>query len=197
MEGKVKMKTKLLSMLLAVSMVGAMMAGCGSKTENTDTNANTNTATEAATELETEIGTDAVTEATTEASVENTEEVVTGAENTENVENVAIATGIYAGSYTKEAMGSEIVYEYTLTLNEDNTYAYHVAFEMGGTEYPEDETGTYAVEDTTVILTPATPLKEADTAITVTSTEAGKINFLRCVSSFASEQVMLEAILAQ
>ncbi len=184
------MKAKLLSMLLAASMVGAMMAGCGSKTETTDATT-TNTTTEVVTEAETD-ATDAVTEATTQ-----TTEAVETTEAADAAEGVAIAVGTYAGSYTKEAMGSEVVYEYTLTLNEDNTYAYHVSFEMGGTEYPEDEAGTYAVEGTTVTLTPEAPLKELDATITVTSTETGKINFARCVSSFASAQVELEAVLAE
>lgn len=175
---------KLLSMLLVVSMVGAMMTGCGNKETNTDTTADTSVVdtSAAATQQETESGALAATE-TTEAE--------------DPAEGVEIAAGTYAGSYTKEAMGSEIVYNYTLTLKEDNTYVYNVSFEMSGTEYPEEETGTYAAEGTTLVLTSETPLKDLDTAITVTSAEAGKIHFSRCVSSFASAQVDLEASFIQ
>ena len=177
---------KLLSMLLVVSMVGAMMTGCGSKDAATDNSVVDTSA--AATQKETENVDTTATE-----TIENADRL----ETESNAEGVEIVAGMYAGSYIKEAMGSEIEYNYTLILKEDNTYNYHVSFEMGGTEYPEEETGTYAAEGTSILLTPATPLKELDTTITVTSTEAGKINFSRCVSSFASAQVELEAVLAE
>ncbi len=173
---------KIFSMLLVVSMVGAMMAGCGNKETNADTTSDTSVVdtSAAATQQETE-------------SVDSTETV----ETESDAAGVEIAAGSYTGSYIKEAMGSEIIYNYTLTLKEDNTYIYHVSFEMGGTEYPEEETGTYAAEGTSIVLTPETPLKDLDTAITVTSAETGKIHFSRCVSSFASAQVDLEASLTQ
>lgn len=179
---------KLLSMLLAVSMIGAMMTGCGSKTEDANT-ATADTATVDTTTVDT------TAEATTEAGTEAADGAV---ETTEAVEaGVEIAAGTYAGTYTKEAMGSEIVYEYSLILNEDNTYNYQVSFVMGGEEYPEEEAGTYTIEGNVITLTPAEPLKDLDAAITVTSAEAGKINFTRCVSSFASAQVDLEAALTE
>ena len=181
---------KVLGVLVAVSMVGAMMTGCGDKAEGTNVNT-ADTASEATTEAGTE--TVEVTEI-----IETTE--VETAENTEAESakvGVEIAAGTYAGSYTKEAMGSEIVYEYTLALNEDGTYNYHVSFEMGGKTYPEEETGTYTTEGNIITLTSAAPLKESDASIIVTSAEAGNIQFSRCVSSFASEQVALEAVLAE
>jgi hypothetical protein len=67
----------------------------------------------------------------------------------------------YEGTHTVSAMGSDVVYAYTITFQNGN-YAFHSEFEMGGTPYTYDEVGTYSVDSEGVItLTP-----DSETAVT-------------------------------
>ncbi|MBR4027911.1 MAG: hypothetical protein IKJ01_10290 [Lachnospiraceae bacterium] len=130
----------------------------------------------------------------------NTDTEISAIQNAGNIQQnsnqeteVAFKTGVYSGTYTKEAMGSEIVYKYSFDLKEDNTYTYQVAFDMSGKEYTNEEIGTYTVEGTLLTLTPETPLKDLDASITG-KIQDGKITVTRCVSSFASAQQEIEAV---
>ncbi len=69
-----------------------------------------------------------------------------------DVEPTALAHK-YAGTHTVSAMGSDVVYNYTIVF-EYGTYTFHSSFEMGGTVYTYDETGTYSVEGTVITATP-------------------------------------------
>ena len=59
----------------------------------------------------------------------------------------------YEGTHTVSAMGSDVVYTYTLSF-EDGEYSFVSDFEMGGVPYQFTETGTYEVEGNVLTLTP-------------------------------------------
>ncbi len=59
----------------------------------------------------------------------------------------------YEGTHTVSAMGSDVVYDYTIIFGVD-TYTFHSEFEMDGTPYTYDETGTYSVDGNTITITP-------------------------------------------
>ena len=60
----------------------------------------------------------------------------------------------YEGTHTVSAMGSDVVYEYTITFDGEGNYAFRSDFEMGGVPYFYEETGTYEVVGTVLTLTP-------------------------------------------
>ncbi|MFA5006733.1 MAG: hypothetical protein WC509_04660 [Candidatus Izemoplasmatales bacterium] len=60
----------------------------------------------------------------------------------------------YAGTHTVSAMGSEVVYEYTITFDVLGNYAFHSDFMMGEEPYTFDEVGTFTVEGLVITITP-------------------------------------------
>ncbi len=64
-----------------------------------------------------------------------------------------LVSRIYVGSHSVSAMGSEVVYNYQMTLMH-GSYTFASEFEMGGEMYQYHEFGTYAVDGTTLTLTP-------------------------------------------
>ena len=63
--------------------------------------------------------------------------------------------GTYAGSHSKEAMGSTIDYGYTLTLKAGLRYVFSSEFAMGGTVYTYSENGSWNVDGDQFTLDPA------------------------------------------
>ena len=61
--------------------------------------------------------------------------------------------GVYDGTHTVSAMGSDVVYTYYYDFN-DGSYSFKSEFEMGGTEYSYEESGTYVVTDNGIAFTP-------------------------------------------
>ncbi|HAQ56375.1 MAG TPA: hypothetical protein DCR44_03080 [Acholeplasmatales bacterium] len=62
--------------------------------------------------------------------------------------------GDYAGSHTVSAMGSEVVYDYSLKLKTGCEYAFVSRFKMGGADYVFEEAGTFAVDGSVLTVTP-------------------------------------------
>ena len=60
----------------------------------------------------------------------------------------------YEGTHTVSAMGSEVVYNYTVKFINGN-YFFVSTFVMAETEYTFEETGTYTVDGLTITMTPA------------------------------------------
>jgi hypothetical protein len=67
----------------------------------------------------------------------------------------------YEGTHTVSAMGSDVVYTYTITF-QFGEYTFHSEFEMDGTPYTYDEVGTYGVDGEGVI----TFTPDSETAVT-------------------------------
>jgi hypothetical protein len=63
--------------------------------------------------------------------------------------------GTYAGSHSKQAMGSTVDYVYTLTLKPGLRYVFSSEFAMGGTVYTFTETGSWDVDGDQFTLMPA------------------------------------------
>lgn len=63
--------------------------------------------------------------------------------------------GTYAGSHSKQAMGSSVDYAYTLTLGAGLRYEFVSEFAMGGETYTFAETGTWDVDGDQFTLDPA------------------------------------------
>ncbi len=63
--------------------------------------------------------------------------------------------GVYAGSHSVQAMGSTVVYNYTMTLKSGLRYVFHSEFVMGGTPYEHTEVGFWDVDGETFMLKPA------------------------------------------
>lgn len=62
--------------------------------------------------------------------------------------------GVYAGSHSVMAMGSSVVYTYTMTLKSGLRYVFQSAFTMGGTLYHHTEVGFWDVDNDAFILKP-------------------------------------------
>jgi len=80
--------------------------------------------------------------------------------------------GTYAGSHSKQAMGSAVDYAYTLTLKAGLRYVFSSEFVMGETVYAYSETGSWNVDGEQFTLDPAdeAPVQgtiSADSEITV------------------------------
>lgn len=60
--------------------------------------------------------------------------------------------GEYAGSHVVSAMGSEVTYEYSLTLASGCEYSFLSEFEMDGESYQYEESGSYAVTAGAIVL---------------------------------------------
>ena len=104
-------------------------------------------------------------------------------------ETAVLKTGTYSGTYTKTAMGSQVVYAYSMILNADSTYRYSVTFNMMGNEYNESENGTYKVDGSTLMLVAADGTQMAGTV-----NSNGTISVTRKVSSFAADTVALNFV---
>lgn len=62
--------------------------------------------------------------------------------------------GEYAGSHTVSAMGSEITYQYSITLKPGLEYSFRSDFTMGGDPYFYEEKGIFTISGTTITITP-------------------------------------------
>lgn len=67
----------------------------------------------------------------------------------------ALTYGVaYAGTHTVSAMGSDVVYNYTITFDLFGNYAFHSAFTMSEVDYTFDEVGTFTLVGTVLTTTP-------------------------------------------
>ncbi|XMB72280.1 hypothetical protein RJI07_09260 [Mycoplasmatota bacterium WC30] len=107
----------------------------------------------------------------------------------QTLETSALAIN-YEGSHTVSAMGSDVLYEYTITFVQGN-YEFHSAFTMGDTEYTYDEIGTYSVLGTEITITP-----DGETAVIGSILPDGTIEVPVKASSMATRgtQVLTETI---
>jgi hypothetical protein len=71
--------------------------------------------------------------------------------------------GDYAGSHTVSAMGSEVVYNYSLKLKTGCEYAFTSNFQMSGVDYVFEEVGTFEVSDSAITITPEGGTAQAGT----------------------------------
>lgn len=96
----------------------------------------------------------------------------------------------YEGTHTVSAMGSDVIYVYTITFA-FGEYSFHSDFEMSGTAYTYDETGTYVVSDGVITMTP-----EGESAVTGSVLIDGSIEIPIKASSMASRglQTLTEVI---
>ena len=92
--------------------------------------------------------------------------------------------GTYTGTYEKMAMGSKLVYNFTMELKEDGTYTHKVSYTMMGKEYMESETGTYTVEGSRITLT-----NDKETIMNGTVNADGTITVTRRASAMASSDI--------
>jgi hypothetical protein len=60
----------------------------------------------------------------------------------------------YAGTHTVSAMGSDVVYTYTITFDLFGNYAFHSDFTMSDVPYTFDETGSFTLVGTVLSTTP-------------------------------------------
>ncbi|MDP3130357.1 MAG: hypothetical protein Q8N15_03360, partial [Bacillota bacterium] len=60
----------------------------------------------------------------------------------------------YAGTHTVSAMGSDVVYTYTMTFDLFGNYTFHSEFTMSEVPYTFDETGSYTLEGAVLTTTP-------------------------------------------
>lgn len=92
-------------------------------------------------------------EATTNSSSSTSDNESTTTEKVEEPAAPSISTGTYSGSHVKNvaAMGANIYYSYSITLNDGGSYTYKVSYysDMGGTNsetVSESESGSYTVD---------------------------------------------------
>lgn len=88
----------------------------------------------------------------------------------------------YEGTHTVSAMGSDVIYTYTIQFVLGN-YSFHSDFEMGGTAYTFDEIGTYTIEGNVITLTP-----DGETAVTGTINTDGTLELPIKASSMATRE---------
>ena len=103
-------------------------------------------------------------------------------------------TGTYYGTLSKQAMGTQIDYEFYFIFNEDKTYSYHVEFVMGGETYEQDENGVYEVVGTAIAIIPE-GVTERENYITGAVTGEGKATVTRKISTFATKADTVEITL--
>lgn len=103
-------------------------------------------------------------------------------------------TGTYYGTLSKQAMGTQIDYEFYFIFNEDRTYSYHVEFVMGGEAYEQDENGVYEVVGTAIAIIPE-GVTERENYITGAVTGEGKATVTRKISTFATKADTVEITL--
>lgn len=103
-------------------------------------------------------------------------------------------TGTYYGTLSKQAMGTQIDYEFYFIFNEDRTYSYHVEFVMGGETYEQDENGVYEVVGTAIAIIPE-GVTERENYITGAVTGEGKATVTRKISTFATKADTVEITL--
>ena len=103
-------------------------------------------------------------------------------------------TGTYYGTLSKQAMGTQIDYEFYFIFNEDKTYSYHVEFVMGGETYEQDENGVYEVVGTAIAIIPE-GVTERENYITGAVTGEGKAIVTRKISTFATKADTVEITL--
>ena len=91
--------------------------------------------------------------------------------------------GDFSGSHTVTAMGSEIEYNYTLSLKSGCNYQFVSDFNVSGDASSYEETGTYSIDGTTLTLTP-----EGADAIVGTINSDGSIDISIKASSMAERE---------
>lgn len=167
------------------------------QTEETDTQEVTKEETKSETKEETK--TETKEETKTEVKEESKAEEkpsTPSTENTETKEEVkeeapAFQTGKYSGSHKKyvDAMGQDVKYSYSITLNEDGSYKYNVSFSvtMGGEtkNVTESESGTYKVDGSSISFS-------GDNGSFSGAISGNTISVNRAVSSFASDSVTIK-----
>lgn len=90
-------------------------------------------------------------------------------------------TGTYSATLSKMAMGKEVIYTCTMTLNADGTYQYTVKFNMMGNPYEQTENGTYTADGSALTFT-----AEDGTKTTGMAGDESTFAVTRKASSFAS-----------
>ncbi len=100
-------------------------------------------------------------------------------------------SGIYDGSHTVSAMGSDVLYEYYYEFT-DGDYTFRSDFVLNEEPYVYEESGTYTIDGTTITFTPT----EGD-PYTGTIHGATKIDAQVKASAMASRSVYRELILRE
>ena len=106
-------------------------------------------------------------------------------------------TGTYRGTYEKAAMGSSVVYTYSIVLFDDMSYLFTSSFSMMGTDMVRLENGSYAVDGSKITFT----VQAVDGEIVAEPTTAegtiadGTIKAAFLLSSMASAAQEIEATL--
>ncbi len=142
--GGITMK-RFLTLLAGLSLALVLVA-CNDVT----TGQTTTTTTTAAQDTTT---TTAQTTSTTTNGATTTIDSTSGASTTTSEQTFTLGAA-YDGTHTVMAMSSEVVYEYFYEFTDGN-YVFESAFEMGGTPYSYEESGTYTVDGNAISFTPS------------------------------------------
>ena len=104
-------------------------------------------------------------------------------------------TGTYKGAYEKAAMGSSVVYTYSIVLFDDMSYLFTSSFSMMGTDVVRLENGSYAVDGSKITFTVQAVDGEivADPTTTEGTIADGTIKAAFLLSSMASAAQEIEA----